>query len=114
MIGNLLGPLILFVIAVLLIRKAAGFAFKMIGLIMLLVAVGAVAGGGLSTGRAGISGSPGGDGTSGPLRVRVLGDSYSAGNGAGDYDKPATCRRSHRNYGGVYANLVAKHGPSRC
>lgn len=112
MIGNLLGPLILFVIAVLLIRKAAGFAFKMIGLIMLLVAVGAVAGGGLSTGRAGISGSPGGDGTSGPLRVRVLGDSYSAGNGAGDYDKPATCRRSHRNYGEVYANLVAKHGPS--
>lgn len=37
--------------------------------------------------------------TDGTLSVLVMGDSYSAGNGAGDYYGPAGCRRSRHNYG---------------
>jgi lysophospholipase L1-like esterase len=40
------------------------------------------------------------------LSILVLGDSYSAGNGAGDYYGPDECRRSHRNYAEDLAGLV--------
>lgn len=41
-----------------------------------------------------------------PLRVLVLGDSYSAGNGAGAQYGPAACWRSKRNYAELYAAAV--------
>lgn len=41
------------------------------------------------------------------LPILVLGDSYSAGNGAGDYYGPKGCRRSRRNYAEDYARLIA-------
>lgn len=37
------------------------------------------------------------------LRVLVMGDSYSAGNGAGDYYGPKGCYRSRKNYAEVFA-----------
>lgn len=39
------------------------------------------------------------------LDVLVLGDSYSAGNGAGDYEGAAGCWRSPHNYGGKFGEL---------
>lgn len=45
--------------------------------------------------------------TSGALKVLVLGDSYSAGNGAGDYYGTSGCYRSYRDYGAEFARLVA-------
>ena len=40
------------------------------------------------------------------LSILVLGDSYSAGNGAGDYYGPSGCRRSGKNYAEDYAALL--------
>lgn len=40
------------------------------------------------------------------LSILVMGDSYSAGNGAGDYYGAKRCWRSHRNYAEDFANLV--------
>lgn len=40
------------------------------------------------------------------LKVLVLGDSYSAGLGAGSYDTANDCDRSRKNYGQEYAQLV--------
>ena len=40
------------------------------------------------------------------LSILVLGDSYPAGNGAGDYYGAKGCWRSHMNYGEDYARLV--------
>lgn len=42
----------------------------------------------------------------GVLSVLVMGDSYSAGNGAGDYYGPRGCRRSAFNYGRAFQRLV--------
>mgnify|MGYP000857107046 FL=1 len=38
------------------------------------------------------------------LSIVHLGDSYSAGNGAGNYHGPADCRRSGRNWGALFAS----------
>ena len=38
------------------------------------------------------------------LSIVQLGDSYSAGNGAGNYHGPADCRRSGRNWGALFAS----------
>lgn len=44
----------------------------------------------------------------GVLKVLVMGDSYSAGNGAGSYEGPTGCRRSPTgNYGGVFGSVVS-------
>jgi hypothetical protein len=43
-----------------------------------------------------------------PLSVLVLGDSYSAGNGGGDYFGPKGCWRSRRNYAEDFGELVAR------
>lgn len=43
-----------------------------------------------------------------PLRVLVLGDSYSAGNGAGSYYGAPGCYRSHQDYAEVFAATVRK------
>jgi hypothetical protein len=40
------------------------------------------------------------------LSLLVMGDSYSAGNGAGDYYGPSGCRRSRKNYGADFAALL--------
>jgi GDSL-like Lipase/Acylhydrolase family len=40
------------------------------------------------------------------LSILVMGDSYSAGNGAGDYYGPAGCRRSYKNYAEDFKSLV--------
>lgn len=40
------------------------------------------------------------------LKVLVMGDSYSAGNGAGDYSGPAGCYRSAHNYAQDFATIV--------
>jgi lysophospholipase L1-like esterase len=40
------------------------------------------------------------------LSILVLGDSYSAGNGAGEYFGAKGCRRSHKNYAEDFARLV--------
>ena len=45
-------------------------------------------------------------GDPGTLSILVLGDSYSAGNGAGAYSGPATCRRSSANYARQFEQLV--------
>lgn len=42
----------------------------------------------------------------GVLKVLVMGDSYSAGNGAGQYAGPKGCRRSGNNYAGTFTTLV--------
>lgn len=42
-----------------------------------------------------------------PLRVVVIGDSYAAGNGAGDYGGPRGCYRSSRNWAKRYVNSLA-------
>lgn len=44
----------------------------------------------------------------GLLSILVMGDSYSAGNGAGAYYGAKGCRRSSRNYAREYARLVEK------
>ena len=44
------------------------------------------------------------------LSIVHLGDSYSAGNGAGDYHGPADCRRSGRNWGAIFASWVNSQG----
>ncbi len=41
------------------------------------------------------------------LQMLVVGDSYSAGNGAGEYYGPAGCWRSEHNYAGQYRTLLA-------
>lgn len=41
-----------------------------------------------------------------PLRVVTLGDSYAAGNGAGDYWGPKGCYRSHSNWGERYLKTL--------
>lgn len=41
-----------------------------------------------------------------PLRVVLLGDSYAAGNGAGDYWGPAGCYRSHSNWAERYLRAL--------
>jgi lysophospholipase L1-like esterase len=49
-----------------------------------------------------------------PTRVLVLGDSYSAGNGAGDYYGPSACRRSREDYGHQFGALETAAGhPTR-
>src|SRR4051812_41075977 len=40
------------------------------------------------------------------LNILVLGDSYSAGNGAGDYYGPKGCWRSRHNYAEVFASSL--------
>lgn len=42
----------------------------------------------------------------GKLSLLVVGDSYSAGNGAGAYSSPSSCRRSAFNYAQEYARLL--------
>ena len=42
------------------------------------------------------------------LRILVMGDSYSAGNGAGHYAGPRGCWRSRDNYAGDFSRLVSK------
>jgi hypothetical protein len=45
------------------------------------------------------------------LQILVLGDSYSAGNGAGDYSGPTGCRRSPNNYAGNFQTMLeVKYG----
>jgi len=41
-----------------------------------------------------------------PLRVVQVGDSYSAGNGAGDYYGPKSCFRSHKNWAERYLETL--------
>src|SRR4051812_49576971 len=41
-----------------------------------------------------------------PLKVVLLGDSYSAGNGAGSYYGPAGCYRSSRNWAERYLDTL--------
>ena len=43
---------------------------------------------------------------SGLLSILVMGDSYSAGNGAGSYYGPRGCRRSAHNYGREFERIV--------
>jgi lysophospholipase L1-like esterase len=43
------------------------------------------------------------------MQVLVLGDSYSAGNGAGHYTGNASCFRSSRDYAQEYAAILRKH-----
>ncbi len=38
--------------------------------------------------------------------ILVMGDSYSAGNGAGDYEGPKGCWRSPNNYAGLYTQAL--------
>ncbi|MEU1010720.1 GDSL-type esterase/lipase family protein [Streptomyces sp. NPDC005890] len=40
------------------------------------------------------------------MRILVMGDSYSAGNGAGGYYGAAGCYRSHANYAEVFASII--------
>jgi lysophospholipase L1-like esterase len=50
------------------------------------------------------------------LTIRVLGDSYSSGNGAGDYDATLGCRRSSATYARQFAFLAAvsaSHAPTQ-
>lgn len=42
------------------------------------------------------------------INVLVLGDSFSAGNGAGQYYDNVNCYRSHRSWGGLFGNWL--HG----
>jgi GDSL-like Lipase/Acylhydrolase family len=42
------------------------------------------------------------------MRILVMGDSYSAGNGAGDYFGAKSCRRSHKNYAELYYDAIQK------
>ena len=44
------------------------------------------------------------------LSVVILGDSYSAGNGAGMYYGPSGSYRSHRNWGSIYVNWLKIQG----
>jgi len=44
------------------------------------------------------------------LKVTVIGDSYSAGNGAGDYGGPKGCYRSDSNWGKRYVNGLVASG----
>ena len=44
--------------------------------------------------------------TAKPLKVVLLGDSYSAGNGAGDYYGPKDCYRSTTNWAERYLNMI--------
>jgi lysophospholipase L1-like esterase len=46
-----------------------------------------------------------------PLKVVVVGDSYSAGNGARSYYGPTSCYRSHDNWAERYADWLVAHGP---
>ena len=46
----------------------------------------------------------------GLLSVLVMGDSYSAGNGAGSYFGPGGCYRSSRNYARQFQTLVERSG----
>lgn len=41
-----------------------------------------------------------------PLHVVLVGDSYAAGNGAGDYYGPTKCYRSHSNWASRYLNTL--------
>jgi hypothetical protein len=47
------------------------------------------------------------------LSILVLGDSYSAGQGAGRYTGPPRCNRSRRNYGQHFKRLVEARHPGR-
>ena len=44
------------------------------------------------------------------LSIVHLGDSYSAGNGAGNYHGPAACRRSGRNWGALFTSWANSQG----
>ena len=66
----------------------------------LLVAL-AAGGAGAGTARAAVE-------LANPLRVVVLGDSYSAGNGAGDYYGDPAAYRSHRSWANLYADWLAE------
>ena len=44
------------------------------------------------------------------LSIVQLGDSYSSGNGAGNYHGPADCRRSGRNWGALFASWANLQG----
>lgn len=44
------------------------------------------------------------------LSIVQLGDSYSSGNGAGNYHGPADCRRSGRNWGALFASWANSQG----
>ena len=59
----------------------------------------------LVPGHAGAAGNPA------VLKVLVMGDSYSAGNGAGSYSGAAGCYRSTKNYAQLYVNqVISKFG----
>src|SRR3954466_11896332 len=45
-----------------------------------------------------------------PLKVVILGDSYSAGNGAGHPYGPKDCFRSHSNWGEKYVDWLRRLG----
>ncbi len=47
------------------------------------------------------------------LSILVIGDSYSAGNGAGGTYYAGECHRSSNNYGRVFQRLVEKHRPQQ-
>jgi hypothetical protein len=42
------------------------------------------------------------------LSILLMGDSYSAGNGVGDYYGTTGCRDSHRNYAEDFQRLLAQ------
>jgi hypothetical protein len=45
-----------------------------------------------------------------PLRIVLMGDSYTAGNGAGGYDGPTDCYRSRGNWGELYRAWLEASG----
>jgi hypothetical protein len=47
-----------------------------------------------------------------PLNILVLGDSYSAGNGAGSYQQPRDCYRSSKNWASRYMTPARRCGNS--
>lgn len=76
---------------------------RLLALLATVLAVGVLPG----TATASAQGDPG------TLSVLVLGDSYSAGNGAGSYLGAPTCHRSAANYGRQFERLVeVSGGPS--
>lgn len=52
--------------------------------------------------------SPSAAATPGAVSIAILGDSYSAGNGAGEYAGVPGCRQSPHSYGRVYKRLLER------
>ena len=53
------------------------------------------------------AGAPAASAAEDPFKVLILGDSYSAGNGAGDYYGPGDCYRSHSTWGELVGDEIA-------